>query len=60
MNRSRYPVSVMCRFFRISRSGYYDYAKRLDQPTHDAELAGIICEQQEKYDKTCGYRRMWK
>ena len=60
MNRNRYPVSVMCQFFQVSRSGYYDYVKRLDQPEHDAELAEIIREQQEKCDKTYGYRRMWK
>ena len=60
MNRNRYPVSVMCRFFGVSRSGYYDYVKRLDQPAHDADLANIIREQQQKCDKTYGYRRMWK
>ena len=60
MNRNRYPVSVMCYFFGVSRSGYYDYVGRLDQPAHDTELAGIIREQQEKCDKTYGYRRMWK
>lgn len=60
MNRDRYPVSVMCRFFGVSRSGCYDYVKRLDQPAHDGELAAIIGEQQKKCDKTYGYRRMWK
>ena len=60
MNLNRYSVSAMCRFFRVSRSGYYDYVKRLDQPAHDADLAEIICEQQKKCDKTYGYRRMWK
>ena len=60
MNRSRYPVSVMCRFFGVSRSGYYDYVNRLDQPEHDSALADIIREQQKKCDKTYGYRRMWK
>ncbi len=60
MNRDRYPVSTMCRFFGVSRSGYYDYVKRLDQPAHDAALAEIIREQQKKCDKTYGYRRMWK
>ena len=60
MNRNRYPVSTMCRFFGVSRSGYYGYVKRLDQPAHDAFLAGIIREQQKKCDKTYGYRRMWK
>ena len=60
MNRNRYPVSVMCHFFSVSRSGYYDYVGRLEQPAHDTELANIIREQQEKCDKTYGYRRMWK
>ena len=60
MNRNRYPVSEMCHFFGVSRSGYYDYVKRLDCPAHDAELAEIIREQQQKCDKTYGYRRMWK
>ncbi len=60
MNRNRYSVSVMCRFFGVSRSGYYDYVKRLDRPAHDAVLAEIIRKQQENCDKTYGYRRMWK
>ena len=60
MNRNRYPVSTMCRFFGVSRSGYYGYVKRLDQPAHDAFLTDIIREQQKKCDKTYGYRRMWK
>ena len=52
MNRNRYPVSEMCHFFGVSRSGYYDYVKRLDCPAHDAELAEMIREQQQKCDKT--------
>ena len=60
MNRNRYSVSAMCRFFGVSRSGYYDYVNRLDQPTNDAVLVEIIREQQEKCDRTYGYRRMWK
>lgn len=60
MNRDRYPVAVMCKFFGISRSGYYDYVKRLDKPARDADLADMIRKQQEKCDITYGYRRMWK
>ena len=60
MNRTQYPVSVMCRFFGVSRSGYYDFVKRLKQPAHDAALADIMREQQKKCDKTYGYRRMWE
>lgn len=32
----------------------------MDQPAHDTALAAIIREQQDKCDKTYGYRRMWK
>ena len=59
-NRNRYPVTVMCQFFGVSRSGYYGYVKRAGQPECDAALADIIREQQKKCDKTYGYRRMWK
>ena len=60
MNHNRSPVTVMCNFFGVSRSGYYDYVKRLNRPAHDAALADTIRKQQEKCDKTYGYRRMWK
>ena len=60
MNRTRYPVSAMCQFFGVSRSGYYDYVKRLSKPARDADLAEIIRAHQEKCDRTYGYRRMWK
>ena len=59
-HRGEYPVSVMCKFFGVSRSGYYDFVKRLGQPEHDAELARRIQECQNKTDKTYGYRRVWK
>ena len=60
MNRKRYSITEMCQFFGVSRSGYYDYVKRLERPAHDAALAEIIRHQQEKCNKTYGYRRMWK
>ncbi|MBQ4131371.1 MAG: IS3 family transposase [Clostridia bacterium] len=60
MNKDRYPVSVMCQFLGVSRSGYYGYVKKLNKPAHDAALTEIICEQQKKCDGTYGYRRMWK
>ena len=59
-HRDEYPVTVMCRFFGVSRSGYYDFVKRLGQPEHDAELAEKIQECQNKVDKTYGYRRVWR
>ena len=59
-HRNKYPVSVMCRFFEVSRSGYYDYVKRIDNPEHDEDLAEMIRECQNKTDNTYGYRRVWK
>ena len=48
----------MCRFFGVSRSGYYDYVKRLDQTEKDAALAETLRLQQERCFQTYGYRRM--
>ena len=59
-HRDEYPVTVMCRFFGVSRSGYYDFVKRLGRPENDAELAEKIQECQNKVDKTYGYRRVWR
>ena len=59
-HRGKYPVSVMCSFFEVSRSGYYDFVNRLDRPEADTDLAKEIEECQNKTDKTYGYRRVWK
>ena len=59
-HRNEYSVSVMCKFFEVSRSGYYDFVKRIGQPERDAELAEKIKECQNRTDKTYGYRRVWK
>ena len=57
-HRGEYPVSVMCRFFGVSRSGYYDFAGRLGKPEKDAGLAEEIRRQQKQCFGTYGYRRM--
>lgn len=49
----------MCRFFGVSRSGYYDFVRRLGKPEADAELGQLIQEQQKYCRQTYGYRRMW-
>ena len=59
-HQDEYPISIMCKFFGVSRSGYYDFVKRLGQREHDADLAAKIQECQDKADKTYGYRRVWK
>ena len=59
-HRDEYPVSIMCKFFEVSRSGYYAFVNRLGRPERDAGLADKIRECQNKTDKTYGYRRVWK
>ena len=59
-HRNEYPVAVMCKFFEVSRSGYYDFIKRMVKPEQDAELVEKIKECQNWTDKTYGYRRVWK
>ena len=54
-HRNEYPISVMCKFFEVSRSGYYDFVKRLGNPEKDADLAEKIRLCQERADKTYGY-----
>ena len=57
-NKDKYSISEMCRFFNVSRSGYYDYVKRMDMPARDLPLAEKIRECQDKCGKTYGYRRV--
>lgn len=57
-HKENYPVTVMCRFFEVSRSGYYDFVKRLDRPAFDQELAEKISQCQSCVRKTYGYRRV--
>lgn len=59
-HRNEYAVSVMCKFFAVSRSGYYDFVKRIGQAEHDTALAENIRKCQDITDKTYGYRRVWK
>ena len=48
----------MCRFFKVSRSGYYSYVSRMAIPAWDLPLAEKIRECQEQCGKTYGYRRV--
>ena len=57
-HRDKFSISEMCRFFNVSRSGYYDYVKRMDVPSKDLPLAEKIKECQNKCGKTYGYRRV--
>ena len=57
-HRNEYAVSIMCRFFGVSRSGYYGFVQRLGKPDKDSALAQIIRNHQDHCHKTYGYRRM--
>ena len=58
-HRTECPVAVMCKFFGVSRSGYYAVVHRLGRPEKDAALAKLIAQQRERSFRTYGYRRMW-
>lgn len=57
-HKEKYAISEMCRFFGVSRSGYYDFINRMDIPAKDLPLAEKIRECQEQCGKTYGYRRV--
>lgn len=48
----------MCRYFEVSRSGYYAWVKQRERPDKDEALGVLIRECQEKTRQTYGYRRM--
>jgi Transposase and inactivated derivatives len=57
-NKGSYPVQFMCRFFEVSRSGYYAWRKRKDKPDRDQSLGGLIAGCQRETKETYGYRRV--
>ena len=57
-HKDKYSISEMCRFFGVSRSGYYGYVSRMDIPAWDLPLAEKIRKCQEECGKTYGYRRV--
>ena len=57
-HKDKYSISEMCRFFSVSRSGYYGFVKRMNEPAKDLELAELIKECQTQTKQTYGYRRV--
>ena len=57
-HRDKYSINSMCKFFKVSRSGYYVFLKRMDIPDRDLPLAEKIKECQEESHRTYGYRRV--
>ena len=57
-HKENYPIATMCTFFEVSRSGYYDFVKRMDKPDRDEALAREIAQCQQISRSTYGYRRV--
>ena len=57
-HNDKYSINSMCKFFEVSRSGYYAFLKRMDIPDRDLPLAEKIRECQEESHRTYGYRRV--
>ena len=57
-HKDKYSINSMCKFFEVSRSGYYAFLKRMDIPDRDLPLAEKIKECQEETYRTYGYRRV--
>ena len=59
LHREDHAISVMCQFFGVSRSGYYEFVHCMGKPEADAELGELLQEQQVHVRQSYGYRRMW-
>lgn len=56
--KEKYHIKDMCKFFEVSRSGYYSWLKKLGQHNKDNVLYELIKECQIKSKHTYGYRRV--
>lgn len=54
--KDKYKIEAMCRFYQVSRSGYYRYLINKNLVDKDASLACIIQECQKARGKIHGYR----
>lgn len=51
-------MTAMCRFYKVSRSGYYTWLNRNQINQNDMELVKLIEECQIKHKRRYGYRRV--
>lgn len=58
VNKEKYSIALMCRFFEVSRSGYYAWRKRKDRPDRDVSIRLLIAQCQQEVKETYGYRRV--
>ena len=56
--RDRFTVKELCKLLEVSRSGYYKWLKRKDEPDNDKVIADLIAECHVKAHRTYGYRRV--
>jgi len=57
-NKEKYSISLMCRYFEVSRSGYYEWLKQKEKPDKDEILGNLIRKCQLVTKQTYGYRRV--
>jgi putative transposase len=54
----KYPITTMCRFFSVSRSGYYKWRTVDKSVDVDEPIGKLIRQCQEETSHTYGYRRV--
>ena len=59
-HREKYSVLVMCRFFSVSRSGYYSFVRRLNRPEKDASWRRRSEVSRTSVFIPMANRRMWQ
>ena len=57
-HKDKYSISEMCRFFGVSRSGYYRFVSCMAIPDKELLVAEKIRECQIESNQTYGYRRV--
>ena len=57
-HKEKHAITEMCKFFEVSRSGYYDWTKRKDKQEKDETLGRLIRRCQKQSKQTYGYRRV--
>jgi len=56
--RNKFQIQKLCELLGVSRSGYYKWLSRLDEPDKDLIIAELIRKCHAKTHKTYGYRRV--
>ena len=55
--KDAYSIPFLCKFFEVSRSGYYKWLKQKDKPDKDLALYKLLRECQQETKHTYGYRK---